>query len=74
MLIAVLHLEFQNYGGLSPTKLKNVGDLKKMWGHTFTLQYDIPKRSHLSGIFDSYRPLKNGSKKKKILTNTTKHT
>jgi hypothetical protein len=28
----VLHLEFQNYGGLSPTQLKNVGDLKKMWG------------------------------------------
>jgi hypothetical protein len=40
----VLHIEFQNYGGLSPTHLKNVGDLKKMWGHTFTLQYDVPKR------------------------------
>jgi hypothetical protein len=26
--LAVLHLEFQNYGGLSVTQLKNVGDLK----------------------------------------------
>lgn len=25
---AVLHQGFQNYGGLSPTLLKNVGDLK----------------------------------------------
>jgi hypothetical protein len=72
----VLHLEFQNYGGLSPTQLKNVGGLKKNWGtHIYNTLWLIEKNSFIlrSGIFDSYRPLKNGSRKNKILTNTTKH-
>jgi hypothetical protein len=74
---AVLHLEFQNYGRLSPTQLKNVGDLKKMWRiYIYLTVWHTEKKSFIlrSGIFDSYRPLKNGSKKNKILTNTTKHT
>lgn len=28
----LLHLVFQTYGGLSPSLLKNKGDLKKKWG------------------------------------------
>jgi hypothetical protein len=46
-IYTVLHLQFQSYGGMSPTQLKNVGDFKKCGGHTFTLQYNVPKIIHL---------------------------
>jgi hypothetical protein len=72
-----LHLEFQNYWALSPTQLKNVGDLKKMWGtYIYLTLWLIEKNSFIlrSGIFDSKCPLKNGSRKNIMLTNTTKHT
>jgi hypothetical protein len=73
---AVLHLEFQNDGGLSPTQLKNVGDLKKCGGHTFTLQYDLPKRIHLFYIEAFLTAIVRSTMEieKKILTNTTLHT
>jgi hypothetical protein len=63
---------------LSPTQLKNLGDLKKKCGGTYIyLTIWRPKKNSFilrSGIFDSYRPLKNRSRKDKVLTNTTKHT
>jgi hypothetical protein len=51
--------------------------LKKMWGtYIYLTIWHTEKNSFVlrSVIFDSYRPLKNGSRKNKILTNTTKHT